>query len=165
MAPGFKNALDNPNSAETGLITAIFYAGQFFGYGFLAGPVNNALGRRWAGFVGVIILCIGAALQAGVIHLAMMVIGRIIAGAGTGIVSCAVPLYLSEVAPAHLRGAFGAANQVGIVFGISMAFWVGYGLSMWNTGAGVDLQWRISIILQYVPALIFLIGVPTLPER
>ncbi|KAL3442755.1 general substrate transporter [Aspergillus insuetus] len=164
VAPGFKAALNNPSASETGTITAIFYLGQFVGYGFLAGPVNNRLGRRWAGAVGVVILCIGAALQAGAIHLAMMIIGRIIAGLGTGIVSCSVPLYLSEISPAHVRGAFVATNQLGIVFGISMAFWIGYGFSFWDTGSGVDLQWRLSVIMQFIPAIIFLIGVPTLPE-
>ena len=63
----------------------------------------------------MLILCVGAALQAGAIHLAMMVVGRIIAGFGTSAVATAVPLYLSEVAPAHLRGAFVQMNQVGIV--------------------------------------------------
>jgi MFS family permease len=95
----------------------------------------------------------------------MMIIGRIIAGLGTGIVSCSVPLYLSEISPAHVRGAFVATNQLGIVFGISMAFWIGYGFSFWDTGSGVDLQWRLSVIMQFIPAIIFLIGVPTLPER
>jgi MFS family permease len=47
----------------------------------------------------------------------MMVIGRIIAGVGTGVVSTAVPLYLSEISPAKHRGLFVAANQVGIVSG------------------------------------------------
>ncbi|KAL2807711.1 general substrate transporter [Aspergillus granulosus] len=164
VAPGFKAALSNPSSSETGTITAIFYLGQFVGYGFLAGPVNNRLGRRWAGAVGVVILCVGAALQAGAVHLSTMIIGRIIAGLGTGIVSCSVPLYLSEISPAHVRGAFVATNQLGIVFGISMAFWVGYGFSFWNTGSGVDLQWRLSIIMQFIPAIIFLVGVPTIPE-
>lgn len=165
VAPGFKKALHNPSSAETGLITAIFSAGQFVGYGFLAGPTNNRFGRRWAGFLGTIVLLVGAALQAGAVHLSMMVIGRIIAGVGTGVVSTSVPLYLSEIAPARLRGAYVAANQVGIVFGISMAFWVGYGLSFWNTGRGVDAQWRISIAVQALPAFIYMCGVLTLPER
>lgn len=117
VSPGFKKALNNPSSAETGLITAIFSAGQFFGFSLLAGPVNNKYGRRWAGFIGVCVLCVGAAIQTGAVHLAMMVVGRIIAGLGTGIVSTAVPLYLSEIAPAEHRGAYVAANQVGIVFG------------------------------------------------
>jgi MFS family permease len=47
----------------------------------------------------------------------MMIIGRIIAGAGTSIVSTAVPLYLSEIAPAGRRGAIVVLNQVGIVSG------------------------------------------------
>jgi len=46
-----------------------------------------------------------------------------------------------------------------------MAFWVGYGFSFWNKGQGIDLQWRLSIAMQFVPAMLFLIGVPFLPER
>ncbi|KAH9984185.1 general substrate transporter [Xylariaceae sp. FL0662B] len=164
VAPGFKKTLNNPSSGEEGLITAIFYAGQFVGFAFVAGPMNNKLGRRWAGFTGVVILCLGAVLQVAAYHLAMMVIGRIIAGIGTGIVSTSVPLYLSEVAPAATRGLFVGANQVGIVSGISIAFWIGYGFSHWDDGNGVNLEWRLSIAMQFVPALIFLCGVPTLPE-
>ncbi|KAH8703021.1 general substrate transporter [Talaromyces proteolyticus] len=164
VAPGFKEALHDPSSDITGLITAIFYAGSWASYVFLSGPVNDRLGRRWAGIVGVMILCVGAALQAGAVHLAMMIIGRIISGVGVGIVSTAVPLYLSEISPAKQRGAFGALNQVGIVTGISIAFWVGYGFSFWKTGKGIDLQWRLSIIMQFVPALFFCVGAPFLPE-
>jgi MFS family permease len=91
--------------------------GSWFSYVFLSGPINDLLGRRWAGVAGVGILSVGVALQAGAVNLAMMIIGRIIAGAGTSIVSTSVPLYLSEISPARRRGAFIALNQVGIVFG------------------------------------------------
>ena len=117
VAPGFKKALNNPSSTETGLITAVFAVGQFLGYSFIAGPANSRFGRRWAGFIGVSILCGGAVLQAFAFHLSMMLAGRVTAGLGTGLVSCSVPLYLSEIAPAKYRGAYVAANQVGIVFG------------------------------------------------
>jgi MFS family permease len=63
----------------------------------------------------VLVLSVGAALQAGAVHLAMMVVGRIIAGLGTSLVATSVPLYLAEIAPAKQRGAFVALNQVGIV--------------------------------------------------
>lgn len=63
------------------------------------------------------VLMLGAAIQCGSVHLSMMIIGRFIAGLGTGIVSTAVPLYLSEAAPAAHRGFYVAINQVGIVFG------------------------------------------------
>ncbi|KAJ9150404.1 High-affinity glucose transporter [Pleurostoma richardsiae] len=164
VAPGFKKTLHNPSSSDTGLITAIFYAGQFVGFAFVAGPTNNKLGRRWAGFTGVTILCLGAVLQTAAYHIAMMIVGRIISGVGTGIVSTAVPLYLSEIAPAASRGLYVGANQVGIVFGIALAFWIGYGFSHWDYGNGVDLEWRLSTAMQFVPAIMFLSGVPFLPE-
>ncbi|CAM1501198.1 Fc.00g103600.m01.CDS01 [Cosmosporella sp. VM-42] len=164
VSPGFKKTLNSPSSSDTGLITAIFYLGQFVGFAFLSGPTNNRLGRRWAGFVGVVVLCLGAVLQTAAVHLAMMIVGRIIAGLGTGIVSTSVPLYLSEISPAEHRGLYVAFNQVGIVFGISMAFWVGYGYSFWDYGNGVDLEWRLSTAMQFVPAVLFLSGIPFIPE-
>ena len=117
VSPGFKKALNSPSSSDTGLITAIFYLGQFVGFAFLSGPTNNRLGRRWAGFVGVVVLCLGAVFQTAAVHIGMMIVGRIIAGLGTGIVSTSVPLYLSEISPAEHRGLYVAFNQVGIVFG------------------------------------------------
>ncbi|KAH0835985.1 hypothetical protein FOPE_04243 [Fonsecaea pedrosoi] len=175
VAPGFISSLHHPSSSETGLITAIYYAGEkpliclmalgsWTGYAFIAGPVNEKCGRRWTGFWGVSILCVGAALQAGAVHLSMMIIGRIIAGLGTSLVACAVPLYLSEISPARTRGAFVACNQIGIVAGISVAFWIGYGFSHWTTGRGVDLQWRLSVIMQFVPAVLYLALIPFFPE-
>lgn len=92
-------------------------AGSWSSFVFLTGPVNQKLGRRWTGFWGVLVLCVGAALQAGAVHLSMMIVGRIIAGLGTSLVATAVPLYLSEIAPTSTRGAFGALNQIGIVSG------------------------------------------------
>lgn len=46
-----------------------------------------------------------------------------------------------------------------------MAFWVGYGYSFWDYGNGIDLEWRLSTAMQFVPAVIFLSGVPFIPER
>lgn len=100
-----------------GLITAIFSVGQLLGFTLLSGRTINRFGRRYAGMIGVAVVMVGAALQTGAVQLSMMIVGRIVAGLGTGIVSTAVPLYLSEAAPAAHRGFYVAINQVGIVFG------------------------------------------------
>jgi hypothetical protein len=42
---------------------------------------------------------------------------------------------------------------------------VGYGMSFWSTGRGFDLSWRLSILVQFIPALIFCVGLPFCPER
>jgi hypothetical protein len=41
---------------------------------------------------------------------------------------------------------------------------VGYGISFWKTPHGQRVGWRVSIALQYVPAVSFLIGLPFIPE-
>jgi MFS family permease len=55
-------------------------------------------------------------------------------------------------------------NHIGLVTGLAVAFWVGYGMSFWTTGQGFDLAWRLSIAVQFIPAVIFMVGLPFVPE-
>jgi MFS family permease len=142
--PGFKKALHKPNASHTGLITAIYYLGTWLSYVFLSHPASDRLGRRWSAFTGMLVVCVGAALQAGARGsgaYAMMIIGRIICGLGMALVSTAVPLYQrlvgpihdrrslhadfenSEVAPARQRGKYVVMNHIGLVTGLAAAFW------------------------------------------
>jgi len=165
--PGFLIALHHPSSSHTGLITSIYYLGTWLSYIFLSQPASDYLGRRFAALAGTFVACIGAALQAGATGsgaYAMMMVGRIISGAGLAVVSTAVPLYQSEIAPARKRGKYVVMNHIGMVTGLAIAFWVGYGLSFWDSPHGKHIGWRFSISLQYIPAVIFMIGLPFLPE-
>ncbi|KAF4633406.1 hypothetical protein G7Y89_g4712 [Cudoniella acicularis] len=167
--PGFKKALNKPDASHTGLITAIYYLGTWISYLFLSHPAADYLGRRWAAFIGVFVTLGGSSLQAGARGTAteayaMMIIGRIICGLGIAVVSTSVPLYQSEVAPAKERGRYVVMNHIGLVAGIAWAFWVGYWFSAWTTADGNYYGWRLSILVQLIPGLIFLIGVPFLPE-
>ncbi|TVY35289.1 Quinate permease [Lachnellula subtilissima] len=159
--PGFRKALHKPNASQTGLITAIYYLGTWTSYLFLSHPAADRLGRRWAAFTGVFVTLVGAALQAGAREpgaYAMMNVGRIVCGLGLAVVSTAVPLYQSECAPAKERGRYVVMNHIGLVAGLAVAFWVGYGFSGWGSANGKYYGWRLSIIVQYIPALIFMIG-------
>lgn len=51
----------------------------------------------------------------------MLIIGRFIIGVFCGLCTGLVPVYISEVSPTALRGAFGTLNQLGIVVGILVA--------------------------------------------
>jgi len=167
VSPGFVKLLDNPSASRQGLITAIYYLGTWTSYVFLAGPLSDRIGRRWSTFFGAIIVCIGAAVQAGAsgqAALAMMIVGRIVCGLGTAITSTAVPLYQSEISPARQRGHFVVMNHIGFVTGLAVAFWVGYGMSYWTHGTGFNLSWRLSIMVQFIPALILCTGLPFVPE-
>lgn len=41
---------------------------------------------------------------------------------------------------------------------------VGYGVSFWTYGAGKHEAWRLSVAVQFIPALMFCIGLPFCPE-
>jgi hypothetical protein len=94
--PGFIKALHKPTAAQKGLITAIYYLGTWCSYIFVAHPLSDRLGRRYAAFVGAVITCVGAAVMTGAdgnTAFASMIVGRIIAGFGNAIISSSVPLY------------------------------------------------------------------------
>ncbi len=94
--PGFKKALREPDAPRSGLITAIYYLGSWLSYLFLAHPVADKLGRRYAALTGMSVTCVGQALQAGAVGplaFGMVIVGRIVAGMGIAIISTSVPLY------------------------------------------------------------------------
>ncbi|KAF2799786.1 general substrate transporter [Melanomma pulvis-pyrius CBS 109.77] len=165
--PGFIKALHKPTKAKTGLITSIYYLGTWISYLFIAHPLADRFGRRVAAASGVLITSVGAAIQTGAgghNGLAMMIIGRIICGVGLAIVSTSVPLYQSEISPAKHRGRYVVINHIGLVAGLAVAFWVGYGVSHWETKRGNYYGWRMSLALQFIPEFFFLVGVFFCPE-
>lgn len=62
------------------------------------------IGRRKTILVGAIINLVGAILQAAAQNLAMVLVGRILAGWAVGILSMSVPIYQSECAHPKTRG-------------------------------------------------------------
>lgn len=71
----------------------------------------------------------------------------------------AVPLYLSEMAPTHLRGGLNMLFQVATTFGIFTANMVNYGTQNLRPGG-----WRLSLGLAAVPALLMTVGGIFLPD-
>ncbi|KAI0164127.1 general substrate transporter [Xylariaceae sp. FL1272] len=166
--PGFAFALDFPTASQKGVITSIYYLGTWTSYVFLAHPASDYLGRRYAALVGIIVVAVGTAVQCDArppAAYAMMIIGRIVSGVGVGLVSTSVPLYQSEVAPAGKRGKYVVLNHVGFVAGLAVGFWVGYGITFWDRTPWNDyFGWRFSLIVIFIPIIIFGIGLPFLPE-
>lgn len=51
----------------------------------------------------------------------MVILGRLIIGVFCGLSTGLTPMYVGELAPTSLRGAFGTLHQLGIVIGILIA--------------------------------------------
>jgi sugar porter (SP) family MFS transporter len=138
-------------SWDKGVITASLSVGAIIGALF-SSRTNEALGRR-----RTMIVIVGTVAASFSPTFALLVISRLVIGLGIGLSSSTVPTYLSELAPARLRGAMGALNQIFIVSGILIAFLVSYWL-------GPVSGWRWMFAGAIVPAVILLIGLVFLPE-
>ncbi|KAJ1881522.1 hypothetical protein LPJ57_001561 [Coemansia sp. RSA 486] len=89
----------------------------------------------------------------------MLICGRFIAGLGVGCLSMTVPVFQSEIAPAHIRGRLVSLQQWAITWGLLVAYWIDYGCHFIKS----DASWRIPIGIQIVPALILFVSMIFMP--
>jgi len=85
------------------------------------------------------------------------IIWRFIGGMGVGLASTVSPMYIAEVAPAHLRGRLVMVNQLAIVIGLSMSVLVTYWLSFGG-------HWRWMFATQIIPVSALMVGLFFVPE-
>ena len=66
--------------------------------------ISDRYGRKVGMFCGAWVIILGAIVAATSFHLAQLVIGRFILGAGIQMMTVAAPAYAIEIAPPHWRG-------------------------------------------------------------
>ena len=84
---------------------------------------------------------------------------RFIGGLAVGASSVVGPMYISEIAPAHMRGRLAGSFQLNIVAGIFIAYLTNFLF----VGIGED-SWRWMLGIMVVPAGLFAILLRTIPE-
>nr|DAD27318.1 TPA_asm: hypothetical protein HUJ06_028786 [Nelumbo nucifera] len=145
------------NQGLAAFTSSLYLAGLVASLG--ASPVTRKYGRRISIIYGGLSFLVGATLNASAENLAMLILGRIMLGVGIGFGNQAVPLYLSEMAPVHIRGGLNMMFQLATTLGIFTANMVNYGtekIKPWG--------WRLSLGLAAVPALLMTVGGILLPE-
>lgn len=106
-------------------IVSTLQAGCILGC-IVAGYCADRFGRRWCLIACGAFTTVGVVFQAASAAngtIAVMYVGRFIAGVGVGAASTLVPLYVSECAPRAIRGALTSFYQLFIVTGIMISFW------------------------------------------
>ncbi|CAD5194031.1 unnamed protein product [Musa acuminata subsp. malaccensis] len=127
---------------------------------FFAATVTRVFGRKWSMLGGGLTFLVGAALNGAAQNVLMLILGRILLGIGVGFANQSVPVYLSEMAPAKLRGMLNIGFQLMITVGILAASLINYGTDKIKAGWG----WRVSLALAAVPAAIITVGSVFLPD-
>ena len=164
-----KSFLQKDSDSRSGTVVALFTAGCFCG-AFLA-SYSDPLGRRGTILLACCIFVVGGAIQTGGIVIAMLYVGRLIAGIGVGFLTMIVPIYQAgessfnrtannrvlirntELAHRKIRGKITSLQQLFNALGQIFATWIGYGCYMTWSGTGDSREWRIPLACQIVPAL------------
>ncbi|MEA3226144.1 MAG: sugar porter family MFS transporter [Planctomycetota bacterium] len=131
----------------------------------LAGVLSDRLGRKKVLIVSAILFLVSAVGTALPRDIATFIIFRIIGGVGVGAAAMSSPMYIAEISPARIRGRMVSLNQLAIVTGFLVVYFVNYfvalqGDSAWNQQFG----WRWMFGSEALPALSLLVLLFFVPE-
>jgi len=146
------------NSYWEGFATGILAIGAIVGC-ICAGNIADKYGRRPGLMLAAALFAASSLAMAFAPGRDFFLVSRFAAGAGVGMASMLSPMYISEIAPAKIRGRLVAMNQLTIVLGILITNLINYTLR----NAGAD-AWRYMFGLGVIPSGLFLIGAYFLPE-
>jgi len=124
----------------------------------IGGVLADKLGRRPTILLASFMFLLGSIVMAVAPGREVLLIGRLVVGAGVGLASNTIPLYISECSTTEMRGVLVTMNNVAITGGQLVAGLVCGGLS------GTSEGWRYMLGAAAVPATVQLFGFAMMPE-
>jgi len=169
LAEGARNSL-------SGLVIACALLGCVAGAA-IAGPLSTAIGRKSGLFIAGLLFFLSSLGSAfpefvwsafggtGPNALPAFMAYRVLGGTAIGMASMLAPMYIAEIAPASARGLFVTLQQIAIVAGINLVYFVnavieGYGNRAWLLTSG----WRYMLASAAIPALLLMLSMLLVPE-
>lgn len=148
---------NNPN--VQGIIIAVLELGAFIG-SILCIMYGDKMGRRGTVWIGMGFMVVGGILQTSAYHIVQLGIGRVISGIGLGLQVATVPIWQSECAKPRTQGRWVMIEGGLQTTGVACGQWIGYGF-FFTQG---QIQWRMPVAIQLIPALIAFCLIMFLPE-
>ena len=163
-AIGFIQQKYDLSPAMTGWAASCALVGCMVGAMF-AGALSDKWGRKkilMLSGIAFAVSSIGIMLP---MDLSWYIVFRFIGGIGIGIASMLAPMYISEIAPANIRGRLISIYQLGIVIGILLIYFVNAAIAglhdeAWN----IDYGWRWMFGSGIIPSIVFIILLLIVPE-
>src|ERR1035437_76650 len=163
-AIGFIQKRYDLSAAMVGWIASCALIGCMAGAMF-AGKLSDTIGRKKVLILSAILFGVSSAGIAMPMDLNWFVVFRLIGGLGIGIASMLAPMYISEIAPADIRGRLVSINQLGIVSGILLIYFVNATIAGWyNEAWNISTGWRWMFGSGLFPSVFFLLLLFFVPE-
>ena len=156
------------DSVGTGFNVASMLLGCAVG-AFTAGRLADKFGRKSLLLISAAFFIISAWGSGIAESSSSFIFYRILGGLAVGAASIMAPAYISEIAPAHLRGRLSSIQQVAIIFGLFCAFVSNFFLAKVAGASTAEFwwgfeAWRWMFWIELIPATLFLLLLMTIPE-
>ncbi|KAF2715633.1 MFS quinate transporter-like protein [Pleomassaria siparia CBS 279.74] len=161
-----KFGLEDPSKSEhdkaelLSNITSMVQMGSILG-ALVAFFLTDRIGRLWATRMLCVFWVIGISIflaSASTGSIAMVYVGRFIAGVGIGQTTVVAPTYLAETAPRAIRGLCVGAFAGCVYLGIMLAYFASWGSSL-HISSSTDAQWLVPNSMHLMFAgIIFLLS-------
>ena len=175
---GFDTAVIN---GAVGSLRERFAAGDAaIGLAVSSALLGSAVGSLWAGrladrhgrvramWVTAALFIVSGFLSGAAFTLWDFCLWRFGAGVAIGLASVIAPAYISEIAPAHLRGRLTTLQQLAVVIGIFAALLGDYAVAAAAGSANADWMgfpaWRWMLWTELLPAIFYGLGALFIPE-
>ena len=90
---------------------------------------------------------------------------RLLGGIAVGLASMIAPMFMGEFAPSAVRGQLGAYQQIAIIGGMTIAYFVNWGITLQGNDLWMlDTGWRLLMLSLAVPAMAFFYLSFSVPE-
>ncbi|MEI9994433.1 MAG: sugar porter family MFS transporter [Rhizomicrobium sp.] len=143
----------------------------------IAGPVSTGLGRRTGLLIAGVLFFVssigagfpefgfGALGFTGPHALPIFIFYRLMGGTAIGMASMLAPMYIAEIAPPSTRGLLVTFQQIAIVVGINLVYFVNWFVqSMGNHDFLMNLGWRYMLASAAIPATLLIVFMLLVPE-
>ncbi|QEC66671.1 sugar porter family MFS transporter [Panacibacter ginsenosidivorans] len=163
-AIGFMKQYYSLSDAMTGWVASCALLGCIAG-AMYAGKLSDNIGRKKVLMLAALLFAISSIGTAMPPNLTFFVVFRLIGGMGIGIASMLSPMYISEMAPADIRGKLISVFQLGVVSGILLIYFVNAGIAgMYDEAWNISTGWRYMFGSGLIPSVIFILLLLTVPE-
>ena len=171
--PFFQRYFELTSEAQIGWANSCALIGCLAG-ALIAGALSDRLGRKRLLIVAALLFAV-TSVGNGLAHsFSVFIAWRMLGGVAIGLASSLSPMYISEIAPAQMRGRLVSINQLTIVIGILLAQYLNWFLVRHLPAGATDefirdswfgqQGWRWMFGLTAAPALLFFLGMLGVPE-
>lgn len=141
----------------------------------ISGELSDKFGRKKPLILAALLFLLSALGCSLLPTLPGIIAARVMGGIGIGLASNVVPLYISEIAPARIRGRLVTYYQFAVTLGILVAYLTNsallhYAMAHTNDSTGVlhtvmvTEVWRGMFGVGVIPAVLFALGLLMVPE-